>query len=191
VPLPDVSGQPAPDAQSALESAGFVVAVERRYDEHIARDVTLGTEPAGGGQAPRESTVTLVVSDGPAPVPVPDVAGLGYDEAAGALQAKRLVGVRKEAYSDTVEEGKVIGTDPAAGQPAARDSEVGIIVSLGPEIIQVPNVTGKTVEGASEALRAAGLVPSVENYGPGKTVRAQDPSSGAQVRRGSKVTLFL
>jgi len=191
VPLPDVSGQPAPDAQTALESAGFVVAVERRYDENVARDVTLGTEPAGGGQAPRESTVTLVVSDGPAPVPVPDVAGLGYDEAAGALQAKRLVGVRKEAYSDAVEEGKVIGTDPAAGQPAARDSEVGIIVSLGPEIIQVPNVTGKTVEGASEALRAAGLVPSVENYGPGKTVRAQDPSSGAQVRRGSKVTLFL
>ena len=191
VPLPDVTGKPAADAQTALETAGFVVSIERRYDENVARDVTLGSEPAGGGRAPRESTVKLVVSDGPAPVPVPDVSGLGYDEAAAALQAKRLAAVHKEAYSDTVEEGKVIGTDPAAGQPAARDSQVGVIVSLGPEIVQVPNVTGKTVEAASEALRGAGLVPSVENYGPGKTVRAQDPSGGAQVRKGSKITLFL
>jgi eukaryotic-like serine/threonine-protein kinase len=191
VPLPDVTGQPAADAQAALEGASFVVSVERRYDENVPRDVALGTEPAGGGQAPRESTVTLLVSDGPAPVPVPDVAGLGYDEAAAALQEKRLAPVKQEAYSDTVEEGKVIGTDPAAGQPAARDSEVGIIVSQGPEIIKVPNVTGSNVEAASEALRAAGLVPDVQNYSPGARVRAQDPSSGAQARRGSKITLFL
>jgi serine/threonine-protein kinase len=158
---------------------------------NVPRYVALGTEPAGGGQAPRESTVTLLVSDGPAPVPVPDVAGLGYDEAAAALQEKRLAPVKKEAYSDTVEEGKVIGTDPAAGQPAARDSEVGIIVSQGPEIIKVPNVTGSTVEAASEALRSAGLVPDVQNYSPGARVRAQDPSGGAQARRGSKITLFL
>jgi len=191
VPLPDVAGQPVADAQAALEAAGFVVAVERTYDENVGRDVALASEPAGGGQAPRESKVTLFVSDGPAPVPVPDVTGLGYDEAAAALQQKRLAPVRKEAYSDTVEEGKVIGTEPAAGQPAARDSEVGVVVSLGPEIIQVPNVTGKTVEAASEALRTAGLVPSVENYGPGRTVRAQDPSGGAEARKGSKITLFL
>jgi serine/threonine-protein kinase len=107
------------------------------------------------------------------------------------LQGKRLVPVRKEDYSDTVEPGKVIGSEPAAGQPAARDSEVGVVVSLGPEIIEVPGVTGKTVEAASEALRAAGLVPDVENYGPGKTVRAQDPPGGAEVRKGSKITLFL
>jgi serine/threonine-protein kinase len=191
VPLPDVTGQPATDAQAALEAVSFVVSVERRYDENVPRDVALGTDPAGGGQAPRESTVTLLVSDGPAPVPVPDVAGLGYDEAAAALQEKRLAPVRKEAYSDTVPEGKVIGTDPAVGQPAARDSEVGIIVSLGPEIVKVPNVTGSTVEAASDALRAVGLVPDVQNYSPGAKVRAQDPSGGAQVRKGSKITLFL
>ena len=191
VPLPDVTGQPAADAQAALEAATFVVAVERRHDEDVPRDVVLSTDPAGGGRAPRESTVTLVVSDGPAPVPVPEVAGLGYDEAATALRDKRLVPVQREAYSDTVEQGKVIGTEPAAGQPAPRDSEVGIVVSLGPEIIRVPNVTGSTVEAASETLRAAGLVPDVQNYSPGARVRAQDPSGGAEARRGSKITLFL
>jgi serine/threonine-protein kinase len=191
VPLPDVSAKPVADAQAALEAAGFVVALERRYDENVARDIVLGTEPVGGGQAPRESTVTVVVSDGPAPVAVPDVAGQTYDQAVGALASKRLGAARKEQYSDKVAEGKVIGTDPPAGQLAARDSAVGVIVSLGPEIISVPNVAGKTVESASAALRSAGLVPAVENYGPGATVRAQDPSSGAKVRKGSKITLFL
>jgi serine/threonine-protein kinase len=191
VPLPDVRGKNAADAQVELEAAGFVVAGKRQTDETVPKDVVIATDPAGGGQAPRESTVTLIISDGPAPVPVPEVSGMSYDEAAAALEGVRLVGVRGEAYSDTVEEGKVIGTDPAVGAFAPRDSEVSIIVSLGPEIIEVPNVVGRNVETASDALRAVGLVADVEDFGPGKRVRAQDPPGGAQVRRGDKITLFL
>jgi serine/threonine-protein kinase len=191
VPLPDVTGQPGGDAQAALEQAGFVVAGERRYDENVAKDLVLATEPPGGGQAPRESTVKIILSDGPAPVPVPDVAGATYDAAAAQLQAKRLTPVKKEDYSDTIEAGKVIGTDPAVGQLAPRDSEVAIIVSLGPPLVEVPNVTGVTVEAASKRLEGVGLVANVENFAPGKSVRAQDPAAGTTVRRGSKVTLFL
>ncbi len=192
VPLPDVAGQAAADAQVALEAAGFVVAVERRYDELVPVDVVIGTEPAGGGQAPRESTIKMFVSDGPAPVEVPNVAGAGsFEEAAAALEAKRFVPVRAEDYSDTVEAGKVIGTDPAAGSLAPRDSEVRVVVSLGPPLVEVPNVTGMAVEAASDALTAAGLVADVENFGRGRPVRAQDPVGGTTVRRGSKVTLFL
>jgi beta-lactam-binding protein with PASTA domain len=132
-----------------------------------------------------------VVSDGPAPVEVPDVAGKGYDEAAAAISAKRLAPVKREAFSDSVAVGVVIGTDPAAGQAAPRDSNVGIIVSKGPELIAVPNVIGQSVEAASQALSNAGLAADVQNFGPGKKVRAQDPSAGTMVKRGAKVTLFL
>ena len=191
VPLPDVTGQPGGDAQAALEQAGFVVAGERRYDENVAKDLVLATEPPGGGKAPRESTVKIILSNGPAPVAVPDVTGATYDDAAAQLQAKRLAPVRKEDYSDTIEAGKVIGTDPAVGQLAPRDSEVAIIVSLGPPLVEVPNVTGVSVETASKRLEGVGLVANVENFAPGKSVRAQDPAAGTTVRRGSKVTLFL
>jgi serine/threonine-protein kinase len=192
VPLPDVTGQPAADAQAVLEQAGFVVEPVRQFDETVAVDLVIGTDPAGGGQAPRESTIKLLVSDGPAPVEVPNVAGVAtFDEAVAALEAKRFVPVRREDYSDTIEAGKIIGTDPAAGTLAPRDSEVGVIVSLGPPLVQVPNVTGSSVEAASDALVAAGLVADVENFGRGKPVRAQDPAAGTTVRRGSKVTLFL
>jgi serine/threonine-protein kinase len=167
------------------------VAVERRYDETVAKDVALGTEPAAGGTAPRESTVKLVVSDGPAPVPVPDVAGKGYDGAVQVLAGVRLGASRRDAFSETVDAGVVIGTEPAAGQPAARDSQVVVVVSKGPETVKVPGVVGQSVEAASQALAAVGLTPDVQNYGPGKKVRAQDPPAGTTVRKGSKVTLFL
>jgi len=189
--LPDVTGKPLAEAQPLLEQAGFVVAVERRFDETVAKDLTLGTEPAGGGQAPPESTVKLIVSDGPAPVEVPNVAGKSYDAAAAAISAKRLQPVKREEFSDTIAVGTVIGTSPAAGQQAPRDSEVGVLVSKGPELIAVPNLVGQTVEAASAALKAAGLSANVQNFSSGAKVRAQDPSAGTMVQRGAKVTLFL
>jgi len=191
VPLPDVTGKPIAEAQPLLEQAGFVVAVERRFDENVPKDITLGTEPAGGGQAPPESTVKVIVSDGPAPVEVPNVAGTTYDAAAATISAKRLNPVRRDAFSDTIAVGTVIGTDPAAGQQAPRDSEVGVLVSKGPELIAVPRVIGQSVEAASQALKAAGLSADVQNFSPGAKVRAQDPAAGTMVKRGAKVTLFL
>ena len=191
VPLPDVTAKPLTEAQPLLEQAGFVVAVERRFDENVVKDIVLGTNPAGGGEAPRESTVKVIVSDGPAPVEVPAVAGKTYDEAAATISGKRLVPVKREAFSDTIAVGVAIGTDPAAGQAAPRDSQVAIILSKGPELIAVPNVIGQSVEAASQALTNAGLSADVQNFAPGKKVRAQDPAAGTKVKRGAKITLFL
>jgi serine/threonine-protein kinase len=151
----------------------------------------LGTDPTTGAGAAPDSHIKLIVSDGPAPVAVPDVTGRGYDEAAAALSDVRLGATRAEEFSDSVETGKVIRTDPAAGQQAPRDSEVTVVVSKGPELITVPSLRGQSVEQASSQLRSIGLVPDVEDYEPGGRVRAQDPDPGTQVKRGEKVTLFL
>jgi serine/threonine-protein kinase len=191
VPIPDVAGQAAPDAQAALERAGFVVEVQRRYDEEVPIDLAVGTEPAGGERAAPESRLALVVSDGPAPVAVPSIDGLGYDQAVAALGSVRLVGVYAEDYSDSVPEGQIIGTNPPAGELAPRDSEVAIVVSLGPPLVEVPSLRGDRVEDATAALRAIGLKVDVDGYSPGGSVRAQDPPAGTVVRRGTRVTLFL
>jgi beta-lactam-binding protein with PASTA domain len=191
VATPNVAGKPVAEAQAALEQASFVVTVKREYDEDVPKDVALRTDPPADAKWPRESNVTLFVSDGPTPVPVPDVAGGSYDAAVQTLASKRLQAVRRDAFSDTVDAGVVIGTEPAAGQPAARDSQVTVVVSKGPETVQVPNVVGMAVEAASQALSSVGLTPDVQNYGPGKRVRAQDPTGGTVVKKGSKVTLFL
>ncbi|MFA5885716.1 MAG: PASTA domain-containing protein [Acidimicrobiia bacterium] len=189
----DLAGIAAADAQARLEQLGFVVRVERAYDETVAKDLVIATDPAIGSKAPRESEIVLRVSDGPAPVPVPsDVVGKTFDEAAAILRAKGFGVARSDVFSDTIDTGKVVGTDPAVGQPAAKGSTVTIDVSKGPELVAVPGgLVGLTVEEASQRLQAVNLVPNVENYGPGKKVRATDPSAGTQVKKGSKVTLFL
>ena len=191
VTLPDVAGQPVAEAQAALEAAGFVVEIVRQPHEEVARDIALGTTPIAGKKARPESKIQLIVSDGPAPVAVPDVAGKTYDEAVAILAAKRFSAARSDVFSDTVAAGTVIGTEPAVGQLAPRDSQVTVVVSKGPEMVEVPNVVGMTVEAASAALADAGLSPDVENYAPGAAVRAQAPPGGTVVKKHSKVTLFL
>ncbi len=191
VPIPTIAGLSVTDAQAQLEQLGFVVVIQREPSESVNKDVALRTDPVAGTKKRPERTVTLFVSDGPPPVPVPDVAGKSYEEAVAILAAQRLGAARKDVFSDTVAAGTVIGTEPAVGQPAARDSVVTVVVSKGPEMVEVPNVVGMTVEAASTALRDRGLIPDVEDYAPGAIVRAQAPSGGNVVKKGSKVTVFL
>lgn len=190
VAIPPVAGQPVADATNAIQQAGFVPVEKRQYDDNVPRDTVIGTDPPGP-RAPRESRVTIIVSDGKAPVPINGVAGKSYEEAAGIVQAQGFNPVRRDDFSDTVEEGIVIGTDPPEGQAVVPGSHVTVIVSKGPDLVAVPRVRGMSVEAASAQLQQAGLVPDVEDYKPGGRVRAQDPDPGQQVRRGSKVTLFL
>lgn len=188
----DLSGTAAADAQARLEGLGFVVRVARAYHETVPKDQVVATDPPGGAKAAPDSEVVLVVSDGPAPVPVPDLAGKSFEEASAALGSLGFQVTRQDVFHDTAEVGRVVGTDPPAGQPAPKGSTVTVNVSKGPELVRVPsNLVGMTVEAASQALQAVGLVPTVENYAPGRRVRATDPVGGTQVRRNSKVTLFL
>ena len=63
-------------------------------------------------------------------------------------------------YSDTVAEGKVIRQEPAAGELLEEGGTISLVVSKGPEMIEMPNVIGFTQEGAVKELESRGLVPS-------------------------------
>jgi len=192
VPVPNVAGRTAAEAQYILAQAGFVPdASNRRYDPTIPKGTVISTSPAGGGRAPPESTVHILVSDGPAPIPIPSVANQTAANAAQALTSAGFVPVAQNAYSDTVPVGEVIDTNPPGGSLALRGTQVVMHVSQGPQPVAVPNVKGMTVEAASQALAAVGLVPDVQNYGPGKPVQSQSPIAGAVVKKGSTVTLVL
>ncbi len=191
VVIPDVAGQPEQQASLVLTGAGFVVDTKREYDENVAAGLALRTDPGANAKQSPDSTVTLIVSQGPRPVAVPDVGGKGYDAAVAALQAKRFSVTRSDDYSETIPPGSVIGTDPPAGQLAPRDSQVAVHVSKGPQPVAVPNVVTLSVEQASQALKASGLVADVQNFAPGGTVKSQTPPAGTQVNRGTKVTLVL
>ena len=149
VPVPAVTGQSPADAQAALERLGFAVNVKHQYDESVPVDGVIGTDPAGGTNVPRDSTLQLLVSDGPAPVPVPDVGGKSFDDASQALTAAGFTVARADDFDATIALGKVIRTDPAANQPASRGAQVTIHVSKGPETVKVPNLVGQSLDAAT------------------------------------------
>ena len=190
VPIPDMSNVGSVDAAvAALQQAGFTVTQVHRYDDTVPANGIIATQPSFPAKAPRDSTVTLIVSDGPQPVTVPDVSGGSYDDAAAKLGGLKFAVTRRDDFSSTVDKDKVIGTDPAAGTSAARGAPVTIIVSKGPELVTVPDVRGKTLEAAVAQLQGLGLVVDTTGYLPGRVVRIQDPAAGSQIAKGSKVTL--
>jgi eukaryotic-like serine/threonine-protein kinase len=192
VAVPDVSGKSVADATAALQQAGFEVGDPvHQFDEDVPAGTAIGTDPASGASVPRDSAVKVVVSDGPAPVSVDDVSKQSFDQASQALSAKGFAVTRRDDFSATVPAGQVIGTDPPAGQAIAKGSSVTIIVSKGPELVPVPDLTGKALDVATQMLQAQGFQVDTQSYLPGRVVRAQDPAGGKSVVKGTKVTLFF
>jgi serine/threonine-protein kinase len=192
-PVPnDLVGKPEADARAALEAAGLVAEVKPEPSETVAAGTVLAVPAGLPGQLPKGDKVILTISSGPAPRIVPEgLAGLTYDQAATKLAEVQLGAKKTDAFSDDVPAGTVIGTKPAAGEPAARDSAVEIVVSKGPDVVVVPNVNGKSYDEAIAAIEGAGLVvDQVFGQAKGRPF-ATDPPAGSTVKRGSKVNIFL
>lgn len=84
VPVPDVSGRSADDAENVLREAGFEV-TRTEVDSGDEQGTVIGTSPGAGTAADRGSTVELQISRGNQ-IEVPDVRGSNLDEAAGVLE---------------------------------------------------------------------------------------------------------
>jgi serine/threonine-protein kinase len=190
VQLPKVTGETEANARAALDSAGFVTSTGHRTDEDVPAGRVIEQQPSTA-EAPPGSEIHLVISDGPAPVAVPNVVGKTYDDALKTLTAKRFKVSRQDEYSDTVPAGQVIRHDPVNGAEASRDSTVVVVVSRGPDLVTVDDYRGMTVEEAVTALEQAGLQADVVGYKPFRRVKQQDPPEGTRVRRNETVTLYL
>ena len=117
VAVPDVAGKTPEEATAALQAAGFLVAQETPYDETVPAGQVIGTDPKAGTGTPRDSTVKLLVSNGPAPVTVPDVAKQTYDQAAATLTGLGFTVVRADVFDATDPEGPGGRHRPGARAP--------------------------------------------------------------------------
>jgi eukaryotic-like serine/threonine-protein kinase len=191
VQIPDVRSLSPEDAKAQLEQDGFVVTTVPQNDETIPYNHVIGTDPPIGRSTPRDSEIKLLVSNGPAPVQIPDVSNMSYDDAAQALGAKGFAVTRSDDFSDTIPVDKVIGTNPASGTSQPRGSSVQIVVSKGPDLVTVPNLKGETLEMAQQQLVALGLDVDTVGYLPGRLVRDQTPAANQIVTKTTKVTLIF
>ncbi|MCW2898109.1 MAG: hypothetical protein JWO67_374 [Streptosporangiaceae bacterium] len=161
------------------------------YSEQIKKDHVASVDPAPGERVKQGQIITLALSRGRAPVPVPDVAGKSLDEATKILQSKGLtVGDLSRAASQTVPKDAVVRTDPKAGDKQSPDEPVGIVLSNG---VALPNLVGQPRDAAENQLKAMGLNVKIDEQAdpakPPGTVLAQNPAAGTPVSRGDEVTL--
>jgi len=187
VPLPDLQGKTEAEARGVLEPQ-FVVAIEPRADETVPKDQIIETRPSGS--AAPDTQVVLVISTGPKPRAVPEVAGKTCAEATSALKSNQLGAKCVEEFSETVETGKVIGTQPGPGTEAPRDSTVTVVVSKGRDLIEVPNFVGQTLPEITAAAEVIGVEVRANGVVKGR-VKAQAPVAGGKVPRGTVIDVYF
>ncbi|MFB7861885.1 Stk1 family PASTA domain-containing Ser/Thr kinase [Streptomyces sp. NPDC056069] len=195
--VPSVLGQSESQATKRLADAGLDVGTTRRaFSDVYERGTVMAVDPAPGERIRGNGTVTLTLSRGPRIVKVPNLKGTPLAEAKKRLADEGLApGVVSYAFSDSVAQGAVIGSDPEPGTERGPDSAVALVVSKGVPV-EVPDVTGETVADATAALQDAGLkvtvaperINSAEDAG---SVAAQSLAEGSRAARGDTITLTV
>jgi serine/threonine-protein kinase len=194
VDIPDVNNKPEAQAIAMLDGAKFKHdEPDRPFSEAIAKGIVMSHTP-NVKQAPKFSTIHLVISNGPPPRDISNWVGKTFDEAKKAIESVGLKVKRVDGYSDTIPVGSVISQSPVGGQTAEKGSTVTLTVCAGPTTVAVPDLSNKTVAQARSILQGAGLAVGTI-YGPsggdGRHVLSSDPPPGTKVQRGSAIDLYV
>jgi eukaryotic-like serine/threonine-protein kinase len=196
VTVPRVIGMPQADAVTALTQANLVPTVVTAADEAVAAGTVVDQSPASSETLAAGAEVTITVSTGPTALAVPDLAGKTQDEAVEIVTGLGLVPSPTQVENQTVAEGTVIATNPAAGTPTTRGATIEIQVSARPSATGVPDVTGQREDEARAALEGAGFQVSVVDQPTRRRRRdgevlAQNPPGGTPLPLGSNVEIVV
>lgn len=195
--VPAVLGQTEAEATRRITDAGLDVGTTKRaFSDVYERGTVMAVDPAPGERLRGNGAVTLTLSRGPELVKVPNLKNKPLAEARRVLEEEGLAaGVITRKFSDTVAQGAVIGSDPEPGTERNPDSAVALVVSKGAPI-DVPDVTGETVDDATALLQEEGLkvvVATERIHSPeaAGSVAAQSLAEGSRAAEGDTVTLTV
>lgn len=196
VNVPDVAGDRLARAKERLRSDGLEPGmVTQEFSEDMDKGYVISTKPAAGTERRAGSAIALVVSKG-APVDVPDVTGESEEDAWAELQEAGLsVKVSpRQVTSDEFDKGQVAAQSPKADRRVAEGDTVTLTLSKGPEMIEVPDVVGDSVDDARQALEGAGFEVDEDRglFGIfGDEVKSQSVEGGRTAPKGSTITIKI
>ena len=130
IPVPDVVGQTAADAQAALEGEGFVVTITEQASDDIEEGLVISTNPAAGTEVAPGTTVDMTASTGPEDVEVPEFIGLTIDDATALAEEVGLTITFVEDPNAPDRDGIVVDQTPEPGELVEFGSE--IVAQLSP-----------------------------------------------------------
>lgn len=199
VKVPDVVGKSEEEAKEILKKKNLgLKVVSREESKKYEEGVVCEQKQKAGSKVKKNSTIQVVVSTGLVgeEIIVPDVTGMSEEDAQRTLNDAGFKNVKSEyQYDDSVSEGDVISTTPAANAKATEDTDIKMLVSKGAEKKKVPKVTGMNVTDAQNTLAAEGLNAYVL-YEASESVAvdvvvSQDIDAGKKVESGTTVTIVV
>lgn len=190
--VPSARGLTLEELERELEPLTLQVGeVTEVFDDDVEEGrIVRSTSHDAGDSVRRGTAIDVEISKGPEPIEIVDQSGRSREEAVEALRAAGFQVEVEEEFSDDVDRGDVISQDPDSGT-GVRGDTITVVVSRGPEQVEVPDVRGESEERATQILEEAGFEVRVRNVLPGDTVLAQTPDAGDTQRFGSRVTIFV
>jgi eukaryotic-like serine/threonine-protein kinase len=181
--------------QIAAQAGDFEVVEGARQDSEEPEGAIISQTPAAG-ESLREGSRIYVIVSGRQVAEVPDVGNRTSKEATQTLEEAGFEVEEEPGESSESYQGYVIDQDPRGGRTAEVGSTVTITVGAGPETVEVPDLSNRTVEEARRALEAADLslgrqTRESSSRVPAGQVVSQNPSAGSNARSGSSVDITV
>ncbi len=159
VPLPAIVGKNRAEATALLRQKNIVGDFVEEDAPDLPPGTVLRTDPVEGTQIQKSFPFVRVIIAKAPQVAVPEVATLDAVAAAAAINQAglRVAPTTRSVANDSIPVGRIVGTDPGAGTLLPRDTEVTLLISSGPALVEVPNVVGRTRAEAESTLTGARL----------------------------------
>ena len=199
--LPDVTGMKSSQAMQLLDSLDVVVDRQYMTDPEFPFDTVIRSSPEAGTTVYTGDLVTLLVSDHldatdvKDKIVVPDVVGMAYSAAQGALGRNMLKEGTKTYEASTKPRDTVIKQGIAAGTRVDAGTGVDLTLSAGDSKVTVPDLVGKPYSEAQGELKKRNLTEGTPTWEVSTqkkdTVLRQSVAAGTSVSLGTVVSLVL
>lgn len=172
IEIPDLTGSLQAQALNDLQSIGFQVAIENSADPTIPEGFVIKTQPVANTITNPDTLVTIIVSVGPEAFPVPYVVDLEADRGRYVITESGFnIGQILEVNDDNTPRGFIISQNPVAGTKLGPNSNIDIVVSIGPSLIEISDLSRKSTVDAVQILDTLGInYEFVEEYSENVTV---------------------
>ena len=166
IEIPDLTGSNQTEALSDLQILGFKVGIENSADPNVPAGAVIRTQPIANTITNPDTLVTIIVSVGPEAFPIPYIVDLETARGVYIIEQNGFtLGQKLEVNDDNVPRGFIISQNPIAGTKMSPGSSVDLVVSSGPSLIEISDLSRKSLVDAIQILETLGLeYEFVEEY---------------------------
>ena len=158
VEIPDLTGSEQAQALEDLQNLGFKVGIENSANASVPAGSVIRTQPPSNTVINPDSLVTIIVSVGPEAFPIPYVLDIETERAIYVVEESGFIlGQLLEVNDENIPRGFVISQNPVAGTKMSPGTKVDLVVSKGPSLIEISDLSRKSPEDAIQILETLGF----------------------------------